>query len=116
MLPLPSAIGDSGYDINGVMLMVYRFGIIGVLVWIFLLVRIFQLIGYMLRNINMSPEQLAVVVGVVAFLVMALVVSMFRGFPFSASIGYLSPFIILLAWMEVIYRDTILTQRKHEKK
>jgi|GEM_PF-4974897 len=103
-------IGWTGYDINTPILMIYRFGLVGLFAILFLLIRAFKLGWHMLNNLRMSPEELAVVVGVMLYIVTGLVGSFLRGFSFSENFQTLSGFIILLAWMEVIYRDSLVAQ------
>lgn len=98
-------LGSLGFDINGPILMIYRYGIIGLVLILFLLGVAFKKAWSMFLHIPMKPEETVVVIGVMMYISAGLLLCFFRGFLFSNNFNDLSSFVILLAWMEVIYRD-----------
>lgn len=103
---LYSSIGPTGYDINTPILAIYRFGIIGLAVILFLVVRALKMAWRMLDSQRMTPEEVAVIIGVFLYTFFSVAGSLFRGFSLSEDFQSLSGFVILLSWMEVIYRDS----------
>jgi len=105
---LYSEIGPTGYDINTPILAIYRFGIIGLAVILFLVLRAIKMAWRMLDRQRMTPEEVAVVIGLLLYVLFSLAGSIFRGFSLSENFQSLSGFVILLSWMEVIYRDSLV--------
>lgn len=97
--------GNYGFDVNGPILMILRYGVTGLAAVVALLLLAFRKAFSMLRRMRMSAEENAVVFGVLLWIAMVSVSSVFRGFEFSENFTYLSFFVVLLGWSEVIYRD-----------
>ncbi len=97
--------GSTGYDVNGPILMILRYGVTGLAAIVILLLLAFRRTFSMLRRLPMTAEENAVVFGVLLWIVMVSLSSAFRGFEFSENFTFLSCFVILLGWSEVIWRD-----------
>ena len=106
-IPIEIDVGWNRLDINSPVLMVYRFGIVGLVIVLILLYRTFRLSSQMLKTVHMNPEETAIVIATILYIVIGLVGSMFRGFAFAYTFPSLSGFIILLSWIEVLYRDAL---------
>ncbi len=94
-----------GFDITTPLLMVFRFGFVGALALLFLLMRALGLVTFLLRRDDVTAAELAVAIGIGVKITIGLLESMLRTLVFSENFSYLAGFVILLSWAEVIYRD-----------
>ena len=97
--------GLANYDISSPILVIYRYGIIGMIVLMLLLTLTLRQAWLMLKNVRMIPEEIAVVFGVILYISLCVPMAFFRATVFSENFNTLSWFVILLSWMQVIYRD-----------
>lgn len=97
--------GLAGYDISSPIFVIYRYGIIGIIVLILLLTLTLRQACLMLKNVRMIPEEIAVVFGVILYISLCVPMAFFRATVFAANFNKLSWFVILLGWMHVIHRD-----------
>jgi len=102
----PSGPKGIEYDINSPILVIYRYGIIGSIILLFLLTSAFKLSWLIFKNVPMIPEELAVVFGVFFYLTFNISGAFIRGTDLVNDFTFLSWFVILLSWMWVIYRDS----------
>lgn len=93
------------YDINSPILMIYRFGLLGLSILLLMLWLAFRRALDMVINMDMLPEETAVVLAVIVYIAVWLPGSFIRGMAFSETFSMLSWFVLWLAWTEVIYRD-----------
>jgi hypothetical protein len=97
--------GRFSYDVNSPIVMVMKFGLIGSAILLYGLSVIFFKTLRMLMSQQNSPEEVAVLTGIVLFILIWLPGSFLRGSVFAENIRMLSWFGCWVAWMEVIDRD-----------
>ena len=101
-------IGFLKFDINTPILGIYRFGIIGIIIFVNICVSAFLTANILLRKVQLSHEETAVIGGVLIYICVTWLGSFIRGFELSENFQHLAGFVVLLSWMDVIFRDAQL--------
>lgn len=98
--------GEFEFDINTPVVFILKYGLIGMLIISFYILMIAKKSLSLLQKVTLQPEELAILLSILIYILVWVANSFLRGSVFAENIRMLSWFVVWVAWMEVIDRDS----------